>query len=440
VQADERYSEDRAKPQFSIVGIGASAGGFEAFGQLLRHLPDDTGMAFVLIQHLDPDHASKLSELLSRISPIPVREVTNGMRVEPNHIYAIPQNVDLRLDGGQLRLTPRKDGLHMPIDLFFRSLAEELNDLAIGVVLSGNGTDGTLGVQEIKGSGGITFAQEEASAKFFGMPGSAIATGCIDFVLPTEKIGQELGRMARHPLLRRVTVATRKTEADAAAEESEIFHERDHELGAIFGLLRSRTAVDFSLYKHTTLKRRILRRMVLHKIDALPDYLKMLKSNPAEVDALFNDILINVTSFFRDPQAFQTLQKKTLPKLMKSGRGDAPLRAWVCGCSTGEEAYSLAMAFCEFMEETHSRREVQIFATDISEVALDRARAGIYPENIRLDVSPARLRRFFVQSNGNYQVNKVIRDICVFARQNVLVDPPFSHMDIISCRNVLIYF
>jgi len=444
-QAKESISEhSRAAKavsrRLSIVGIGASAGGFEAFSQLLGHLPGDTGMAFVLVQHLDPTHESKLSELLSRTSPIPVHEIKHGVKVEPNHIYVIPQNVDLRLAGGHLRLTKRTGKApHMPVDSFFRSLAEELKDLAIGVVLSGNGSDGTLGLQAIKGEGGITFAQNKESAKFFGMPGSAIASGCIDFTLSPEAIAKELARTANHPLLR--TAGGDRGAWTELPDPEILFRDTDGEMGAVFGLLRSRAGVDFSWYKPTTIRRRILRRMVVHKIETLPAYLRMLQSNPAEVDALFNDILISVTGFFRDPRAYQALKRRVFPKLVKKRRpAEGALRVWVCGCSTGEEAYSLAIALLEFLEETKTHLQVQIFATDISDAALDKARAGVYPENIAGDLTPERLRRFFVKHNGDYRVNKSLRDICVFARQNVLADPPFSHLDLISCRNVLIYF
>jgi len=422
------------------VGIGASAGGFEAFSQLLGHLPKDTGMAFVLVQHLDPTHESKLSELLSRTSPIPVHEIKHGVKVEPNHIYVIPQNVDLRLARGRLRLTQRASKApHMPVDSFFRSLAEELKEMAIGVVLSGNGTDGSLGLQAIKGEGGITFAQNNESAKFFGMPGSAIASGCVDFTLSPEAIARELAHVARHPLLR--SAAGDRAARAELPDPEKLFHHTDDEMGKIFALLRGRTGVDFSWYKPTTIRRRILRRMVVHKLETLPGYLEMLQSNPAEVDGLFNDILISVTGFFRDPKAYQALKRRIFPKLIKKRpAGEGALRIWVCGCSTGEEAYSLAIALLEFLDETKTNLQIQIFATDISEAALDKARTGVYPENIAPDVTPERLRRFFVKHNGDYRVNKTLRDICVFARQDVLADPPFSHLDLISCRNVLIYF
>ncbi|MDB6126022.1 MAG: ATPase [Pedosphaera sp.] len=445
-QVDDENTDITASPEgaqpsldFLVVGIGASAGGYEAFVPLLAHLPQDSGMAFVLVQHLDPKHESKLSELLARSASLPLMEARQGVPVQSNRIYVIPPNVNMTLVRGHLRMQPRKAGIpHMPVDLFFRSLAEEQQNRAIGIVLSGTGTDGTLGLQAIKGEGGLTFAQDEKSAKYFGMPGSAISIGCADLILPPEAIAKELGRIARHPF----TAPSSKHKARASAtpaEPEKLFHDKEEALNAIFSLLRSRTGVDFSLYKHSTLRRRIMRRMLLHKIENLPAYLNHLRTHVIEVDALFNDLLINVTGFFRDPQVFQALKRRIFPKLFKNRQNDAPLRIWICGCASGEEAYSMAMILVEFFESAHVQVNAQIFATDISDIALEKARAGIYPESISLDVSPERLRRFFVKNNGNYQVSKAIRDMCVFARQNIIVDPPFSNLDLISCRNVLIY-
>lgn len=426
---------------FSIVGIGASAGGYEAFLQLLAQLPKDSGMAFVLVQHLDPKHESKLSELLARSTELPLADAANGMRLRPDHIYVMPPNVNMSIANGVFRFQPRKpDRPHMPVDYFLRSLAEDHKEYAIGIVLSGTGTDGTLGLQAIKGEGGITFAQDEKTAKYFGMPGSAIRAGCVDLVLNPQAIARELERIARHPYIGQAWKPKPKAPAKVETQENEkLFRERGEELHSIFSLLRGRTNVDFSFYKHSTLKRRIMRRMLLHKIDSLPAYLNYLRKHLGEVDSLFNDLLINVTGFFRDPQVYQALKRRIFPKLVKNRPSESPLRIWVCGCSTGEEAYSLAISLLEFFEATRTHTQVQIFATDISEPALEKARAGIYPENIILDVSPERLRRFFIKVNGGYQISKTIRDICVFARQNVVIDPPFSNLDLISCRNVLIY-
>lgn len=423
---------------FSIVGIGASAGGFEAASELISHLPKDTGMAFVVIQHLASDHPSQLADLLQRNSQMPVTEAHHKQAVLPDNIYVIPPNVTMTLAGGEFKLVKRRSNEipPMPVDHFLRSLAEQHQDRAVGVVLSGTGTDGTLGLDEIKGLGGVTFAQDEATAKFFGMPGSAIAARAVDFVLSPKGIAEQLVRLAQHPYLRRPSKPQTKPEK---SDWEKMLHDSGRELSSIFALLRARTGVDFSLYKHTTLKRRIVRRMILHKQDALPQYVHLLETNPVEVDALFNDLLINVTSFFRDPQAFQVLKQKIFPRVLKAHTHDSPLRMWVCGCSTGQEAYSLAISMVEYFDKTHSHRPVQIFATDISDAGIEKAREGIYPESIMQDVSPERLRRFFTKVDGHYQVHKSIRDMCIFARQNVIMDPPFSNLDLISCRNVLIY-
>lgn len=432
--------EGKAKP-FLIVGIGASAGGFEAFGEFLQHLPKEPGMAFVLVQHLDPKHKSHLHRLLGQYSKLPVLQATDELEVQPDRIYVIPENSNLTIAEGKLRLWPRKASEipPMPIDLFFRSLAHEQQSRAIGVVLSGTGSDGTLGLDAIKGEGGITFAQDDQSSKFHGMPGSAIASGTVDFILSPGRIAQELTRIARHPLVGRPTPAGAKALAEAS-ELERLLRESPDEITTLFRLLRSRAGVDFSLYKQSTIKRRIIRRMVLHKKETLGQYLGVLESNPGELDALFHDLLINVTSFFRDPKTYSVLKTKIFPRILKARPDEGPLRLWVCGCATGEEAYSLAMVLVEFLDRNRSHRSAQIFATDISNTGVEKARAGIYPANIQQDVSPDRLRRFFIKVNGNYQVHKSIRDMCVFARQNVLSDPPFSNLDLVSCRNVLIYF
>ena len=432
--------DGNGKP-FAIVGIGASAGGYEAFAEFLQHLPKDTGMAYVLVQHLDPKHKSTLSELLGRSSKMPVLQASNDVEVEPDRIYVIPADSNMTLEGGRLKLHPRKghDGPPMAIDMFFRSLAQQQENRAIGVILSGTGCDGTLGIEAIKGEGGITFAQDDRTSKYYGMPGSAIASGSVDFIQSPADIARELGRISKHPLVGRPKNPGEVISADAA-ELERLMRESPNELSTLFRLLRARTGVDFSHYKQSTLKRRILRRMILHKRDALGQYIKLVESSPTELDALFNDLLINVTSFFRDPQTFKVLKKKVFPRLIKAHAGDSPLRFWVCGCSTGEEAYSLAMSLVEFFDETRSHRSVQVFATDVSDSGIEKARAGFYPPNIQQDVSAERLRRFFTKVNGNFQIHKSIRDMCVFARQNVLVDPPFSNLDLVSCRNVLIYF
>jgi two-component system, chemotaxis family, CheB/CheR fusion protein len=434
-------SQPRSVLPFTVVGIGASAGGFEATTALLSNLPSDLGCALVVLQHLDPTHESKLAELLSHNSPLQIVQIKSGMEVERNRMYVLPPNATVVLNEGRFRLGPREPNRNpMPIDFFFRSLASEQQNRAIGIVLSGTGTDGTLGLAEIKGQGGLTFAQDKGSAKHYGMPGSAIAAGVVDFIMSPEAMAAELKRLAGHPYIN----AQRSREQKAALVQETppaetLFKNHADEMKSLFALLRSRAAVDFSLYKPGTLNRRILRRMTLHKIDELPGYLKLLQQNTAEVDALFNDLLISVTGFFRDTGTYQALKKRILPRLMKHRRNDSPLRVWCCGCATGEEAYSLAIVLTEYLEQTRKHVPVQIFASDLNERGIEKARSGIYHENILIDVSRERLRRFFVKVDGFYQVNKHIRDMCVFARQNVVVDPPFSNLDIISCRNVLIY-
>lgn len=415
-------------PSFPIVGVGASAGGLEAFTQMLGALPLDTGMAFVLVQHLAPTHASLLSEILGRATAMPVTEVHDEPRVEPNRIYVIPPDRNMIISQGVLQLFPRKEarGQHRPIDLFFRSLAEDQKERAIGVVLSGTATDGTLGLAEIKAEGGITFAQDD-TAQQSSMPRSAVASGCVDFVLAPDEIAREIARIARHPQVALAAPPRRKAPAGEPGP------------GSILETLRRVTGADFTQYKASSLNRRINRRMVLHRMESLQDYARFLQETPGEVEALFQDILINVTRFFRDPESFQALKTTILPKLFEDRSRDEPLRVWVVGCSTGEEAYSLAITLAEFAEARGSRLPIQVFATDLNGAGIEKARAGVYPKSIEHDVSPERLRRFFAEVDGSYRITKSIRDMCVFARHNVLTDPPFSQMDLISCRNLLIY-
>lgn len=416
---------------FPIVGVGASAGGLAAFSQLLAHLPVDTGVALVLIQHLDPTHESRLADLLSRVTRMPVREATDGMEVRPNQVHVIPPNTNLAISQGVLRITPREGrGQHLPLDFFFRSLADDQRASAIGVILSGTGSDGTLGLAEIKAAGGLTFAQDKESAKFDGMPISAIASGAVDFVLPPQEIARELARVGHHPYLARLPRA-------------ELGHQSprdDESFRKIIVLLRSAFGVDFTHYRETTLLRRTMRRMALLSLETFAEYAQMLAVDQAELQALYHDILISVTSFFRDAEMFEVLKTRILPEIVGSKSQGTPIRVWAAGCSTGQEAYSLAMVLLEFLEEKTVRPSIQIFATDLSEtVALGKARAGLYPGSIEAEVSPERLRRFFVREGDDYRISKSIRDLCVFAKQNIVADPPFSRLDLISCRNVLIY-
>ncbi|HET6279165.1 MAG TPA: chemotaxis protein CheB, partial [Candidatus Polarisedimenticolia bacterium] len=415
---------------FPIVGIGASAGGLDAMVQLLQHLRPDTGMAFVLVQHLDPRHESRLADVLARSTPMPIMEAMNGLAVQPDHVYVIPPNANLAVSSGVLQVTPRKQGRgpHLPVDFLFRSLAVDEQTRAIGVILSGTGSDGTLGLSEIKAIGGITFAQDGKTAGHFGMPRAAIDSGCVDFVLSPAEIAGRLGDIGEHPYL--APDPTRPL-AEPTAEES---YQR------ILAVVQSVTGVDFRLYRDTTIKRRIMRRMALHSLRSIGEYAERLKDDVGEVEALYHDLLINVTGFFRDPRMFEELKASIFPRIIDGRSLVDPIRIWVPGCSTGQEAYSLAMVLQEFLDTQPVRFPMQIFATDLSDqTALDRARAGVYPESIEAEVSPVRLRRFFKREDHVYRIDRSIRDACVFARQNVTADPPFSHLDIVSCRNLLIY-
>jgi two-component system CheB/CheR fusion protein len=415
-----------------VVAFGASAGGLEAFQEILQTLPDDTGLAYVFIQHLDPKHVSILGELLSRCTRMPVVQVKHRMSIEGNKVFVIPPNVGMRLSMNKLLLTERAGSApHMPIDEFFRSLAEEQGNRAIAVVLSGTASDGTLGLKAVKAVGGITLAQDE-TARFDAMPRNAIAAGWVDLVLSPEAIAREILRLCRHPY-----VTTEQAESEAAttavhAGEGKRFTE-------IFNMLRSATGVDFSLYKLGTLQRRILRRMALHKLESEEQYVRYLNENKTELKALFQDILISVTGFFRESATFDALKKDILPILFRDRSPENPVRVWVPGCSTGEEAYSIAICLLEHMRDGGMEVPIQIFGTDLSEAALDRARAGLYPESISADISSERLRRFFVKADGQYQISRSVRDMVIFAQHNLTKDPPFSKLDLVTCRNVLIY-
>ena len=416
---------------FPIVGVGASAGGLEAFTELLRALPATTGMAFVLIQHMDPTHESMLPQLLAKATSMPVLQVQDGLKVRPDHVYVIPQNASMTIQGGILHLEARhadSAGKILPIDDFFRTLAEERKTAAIGVVLSGTASDGTHGMTAIKAEGGITFAQDEESARFPDMPRNAVAAGSVDFSLPPAEIAAELARMGRHPYIR----AAEEAESEAAEEP-------DETLRRICILLRTATSVDFHLYKLGTVRRRVARRMALRKVHSQEKYLQLLREDQAEVDALYEDIFIHVTGFFRDPEALHALQHTVLPRILEHHTGNQPVRVWVPGCSTGEEAYSIAMVLMESLEALSARMRIQIFGTDISHAAIEHARTGIYADAAMAGVSEERRRRFFARVKEGYQIEKFVRDLCIFARQDVTKDPPFSKLDLISCQNLLIY-
>ena len=429
----EGKQQNNQNELFPVVGIGASAGGLEAFTQLLSHLPIDTGMAFVIIQHMLPTQESVLSEILARSTQMPVHEITDGMPVAPNKVYVIPSNVSMTIDRGVLKLKPRgrARGMFMSVDIFLVSLAAERGNQAIGVVLSGGDGDGAQGLKAIKAAGGITFAQCEGSAQVSSMPNTAVATGQVDFILTPEKIAQKIAEIGRHPYIA-ARPATESTTSEDAIESKDA-------MATIYSLLRAATGVDFTHYKQTTLKRRMQRRMLLYKLERMEDYAEYLQNTPTEVTALYHDIFIHVTSFFRDPESFEALSSKVFPEIVKGKSSKTPIRIWVAGCSTGEEPYSIAICLLEFLADRGTDLPIQIYATDISENAIAHARRGFYTPAQVADISPQRLHRFFVQVEGGYQIAQPVRDLCVFAKQNLIGDPPFSRMDLISCRNVLIY-
>lgn len=425
--------EKKSMTCFPIVGIGASAGGLAAFEAFFSGMPAgaDPGMAFVLVQHLAPDHKSILTELVKRYTCMQVFEVEDGMEVKPNCAYIIPPNRDMAFINGTLHLlepaAPR--GQRLPIDFFFRSLAQDQRERAICIVLSGTGSDGTLGVRAIKGEGGMVMAQAPESTEYDGMPRNAIATGLVDFVLPPVEMPQHLIAYTTHAFGRVICPAT-----DAIPKPEDA-------LKKILILLRNQTGHDFSLYKLNTVNRRIDRRMAIHQIETIDRYVKYLYRTPEEVGALFRDLLIGVTSFFRDKEAFEALEKRVIPSLFKGRPAGSTVRVWTPGCSTGEEACSIAILLQEHIEELKQNYKLQIFATDIDSRAIDAARAGLYTASIASDISPERLERFFEAdlAGSAYRIRKSIRDILVFSEQNVIKDPPFSRLDLISCRNLLIY-
>ena len=417
--------------QFPVVGIGASAGGLEAIKSFLKALPAKSGMAYVFIQHLNPEHESILPEILQKIAPFPVVQITDNIHLEHDHLYIIPENKTVTVFDSSLKLAPLNGNSKKgnTIDLFFSSLGVVYQSYSIGVVLSGALTDGTAGLQVIKSYGGLTFAQDEGSAAFDSMPKSAAKAGAVDFILPPAKIAEQLIAI-NHPF--HTSYLPDEVSSALPQQDSEIFKQ-------ILTVLRVRRGVDFTYYKQSTLKRRIIRRMALNKIEKPVDYLIFLRENKGEQDVLYNDMLISVTNFFRDPQTFEVLCDTIFPALLSKKTNDQAIRIWVAGCATGEEAYSIAICLQEHLGDKAAAMKIQIFATDISETAIAKARTGIYNQTELAGVSSSRLQQFFVKQDGNYQVSKITRDMCVFAHHNLLKDPPFSKIDLISCRNVLIY-
>ncbi|MFH1429426.1 MAG: CheR family methyltransferase, partial [Candidatus Margulisiibacteriota bacterium] len=398
---------------------------------MLKNLPADINMALVLIQHLDPRHASMLKEILSRETKLPVCVPKNNHIIKPGCVYVIPADKDMAVFGGKIKLTrlEKVRKAHMPIDFFFSSLAADQGAGAIGVILSGTASDGVNGLKAIKAAGGITFAQDEESAKYTGMPHNAFAAGCVDYVMSCDKIARKLTGISRHPYLER----------PKPQPMEEVFPENVNALNKIFFLLRGLTGVDFTHYKQSTIKRRIERRMIMRKTQILDEYVSLLRENGSELEGLAEDILITVTKFFREPDVYKQLQEKVFPAMMKNRQRGNPFRIWVPGCSTGEEVYSLAISLLQFLGDRADTIPLQIFGTDISDKAIEKARKGIYPQSIEADIAPGHLRRFFVKTEHGYQINKTIREMCIFAKHNITGDPPFSNIDLISCRNVLIY-
>jgi chemotaxis methyl-accepting protein methylase len=414
---------------FPVVGIGCSAGGLDALERFLRPLPAQSGLAFVVIQHLDPSHASLLPELLARFSPLPVVEAADGLALQADHLYVIPPNQDLSLRQGRLQLNPPQllGGLRLPVDFFLRSLAEDRGEQAIGLILSGMGSDGLLGLRSIKEAGGLTLAQEPASAQSPSMPQSAIDAGLVDIIAAAEDLAARLIDSISYP---------HQPMQQPTSDEPEVMTQ-------ILRLLRGHSGNDFSQYKRNSLQRRIERRMAVHQLDRIDAYLRLLQTNSQELELLFKELLIGVTRFFRDPEVWPILAQQALPQLLAAHPAGADLRAWVPACSTGEEAYSLAILFQECLQQLQpeGRFRLQIYATDLDPEAIERARRGVYAQNIAADVSAERLARWFVaEEDGGYRIRKEIREMLVFAVQNIISDPPFGKLDLLSCRNLLIYF
>jgi len=413
----------------AIVAIGASAGGLEAVTTLMQHLTPDTGLGYVLVQHLAPDHQSFLAELLNNSSRIPVIQAVERMPILPDRLHVIPPNVHMTIVGDHLHLAPRPSDRtqYNAIDSFFQSLAGSAEHRAVAVILSGSSSDGAAGLREIKSAGGLTIVQDPKTARYDGMPRAAIATGAVDMILAPERIAHELVKLGTHPFS--------AVEEGAPGQLAVTDPQRER----LFALLRMASGVDFTHYKMPTIKRRLQRRMALHKMTDVEEYLKLLERDGPEVQSLYRDILIHVTRFFRDPDSFAALRKLVFPRILEDVKSKRPVRVWVPGCATGEEAYSVAMALLEYASNDSTTVALQVFGTDVSEEAIARARAGTYPQSISADVSAARLRRFFTRTNGQYRINRSLRDVCIFARQDLTRDPPFSKLDLIVCRNVLIY-
>ncbi len=431
LKGETKAPRRQRKGPLYIVGIGGSAGALEAFEQFFTAMPEESNLAFVLVPHLDPTHKGMMPELLQRFTRMKVDQVEDGMRVEPNKVYVLPPNKDISILHGNLQLlepsAPR--GLRLPIDFFFRHLAEDQGERAICIIMSGMGTDGTLGLKAIKEKLGLAMVQDPVSAKFEGMPRSAIDTGLVDFTAPPAELVTKLLEFVRHSVVAVERVVTLEEKKLGALQK-------------IFVLLRSHTGHDFSLYKKNTVIRRVERRMAVHQLDTMDSYVRYLQENTQEIDLLFKELLIGVTNFFRDPGAYEALLEKGLPRMLERKKKGETIRVWVPGCSTGEEAYSAAITLVEFLEKTKRKEDfsLQVFATDIDKDAIDKARMGTYPANIAADVSEERLSRYFLKEEFTYRIRKEIREMVVFAPHDIIIDPPFTKLDLICCRNLLIYF
>ncbi|MFW6328803.1 MAG: chemotaxis protein CheB [Alkalispirochaetaceae bacterium] len=419
-------SREEEKRPLHIVGIGASAGGLEALEAFFENMTPTEELAFVVVQHLSPDYKSLMGELLTRHTAMEIHQAEDGTEIRPGSIYLIPRKKNMTCYKGRLFLTDQEQGLNLPIDIFFRSLADDQGELAVAVVLSGTGSDGTRGIRAIKEAGGMVMVQSEESAKFDGMPRSAISTGIVDFVLPPQRMPEEL--------VRYLTGSVRILDSEEGDPDSE-----RTSLSKIFMLIKRRTGIDLSHYKENTIVRRVERRMGINQIDTLRGYVTFLESSPDEVTTLFKEILIGVTKFFRDPEAYEVVKRQVFPAIAEGKEPGEAIRVWVAGCSTGEEAYSLAILLAEYAEESGLTSEIKVFATDIDRDALEHGSFGIYPESIAADASPERLARYFVKKGESYQISQGIREMVVFAYHNVFKDPPFRKIDLISCRNLLIY-
>ncbi|MEN6333163.1 MAG: chemotaxis protein CheB, partial [Phycisphaerales bacterium] len=420
--------KDAGETTCPVVGIGASAGGLEALQGLLSHLPSEPPMALVIVQHRATDRTSVMKSLLEKHTGFKVIDIEDGTEIQPGTAYLAPADKDVSVSHGSLYLTESHPhpGIHLPIDFFFRTLAHDQAERGIGIILSGTGSDGTLGAKEIKAAGGMVMAQKEDQAKYDSMPRSAIDTGMVDFVLPVEKMGEQLAQYIRHPFLK-----ARKT--------PDLEKKLEDQLQKIFMLIRNGTGHDFSHYKRSTIQRRIARRLAVHQIEDLNTYVKLLQESSDEVHTLAKEMLITVTNFFRDADAFDALKETVISPLVQQRSPDVPVRIWVPACATGEEAYSIAIMVHEEMESAQRRHNVQIFATDLDEESIEVARRGQYPKSIAGDVSPIRLKRYFIEENNHYKIKNGIREMLVFAKHNLIKDAPFSRLDLISCRNVLIY-